>query len=237
MAGGVTGILVALPILISGQGFTLEMTALPFVGNLTFVIDPLAAFFIFVISFLSVPASLFAIHYLQEYQDKKRISFLGFFYNIFLLAMLLVVSVQNAFYFLVFWEMMSLASYFLVVFEHEKPQARRTGIIYLVMTHIGTAFIAASFWLLSGHAGSFAFPDFHSHAATLPLSLKNAIFLTALIGFGTKAGMIPFHIWLPEAHPQAPSHVSALMSGVMIKTAIYALIRFFLSFSGEIPLW
>ncbi len=237
IAGGLIGVVYSLAVLVTGQGFSFAAPGLPFVGNLSLVVDPLSAFFIFVISFLSVPATIFAIRYIQEFQDKKRIAFLGFFYNLFILAMILVVCVHNAFYFLVFWEIMSLASYFLVVFEHEKIQARRAGIIYLVMTHIGTAFIAASFWLLAGHAGSFAFADFHLQAATLPPALKNAIFWTVLIGFGTKAGIIPLHIWLPEAHPQAPSHVSALMSGVMIKTAVYALIRFFLSFVGEVPLW
>lgn len=237
VAAGAAGVLYSLIVLVTGKGFTLEMVALPFVGRLCFVVDPLSAFFIFVISFLSIPASIFAINYIQEFQDRKRTFFLGFFYNLFLLAMILVVSVQNAFYFLMLWEVMSLTSYFLVIFEHEKLQARRAGIIYLVMTHIGTAFIAASFWLLFVHSGSFVFHDFYVHAATVPLVFKNIIFLTALIGFGTKAGIIPLHIWLPEAHPQAPSHVSALMSGVMIKTAIYALIRFLFSFLGEIPLW
>ena len=236
-AAGLAGVIYSLMILIGGRGLAFEFSALPFVGSLSFVIDSLAAFFIFVISFISIPASIFAVRYVEEFSDKKRISFLGFFYNLFLLAMILVVSVHNAFYFLIFWEMMSLTSYFLVVFEHEKQAARRAGIVYLVMTHIGTAFIAASFWLLFGHSGSFAFHDFQLNAGTLPPALKNAIFLTALIGFGTKAGIIPFHIWLPQAHPQAPSHVSALMSGVMIKTAIYALIRFIFTFMGDIPWW
>lgn len=237
IAAGIVGVIYSLIALVTGKGVALEAFGLPFLGRLSFVIDPLAAFFIFAISFLSIPASIFAIDYIQEFQDKKRTFFLGFFYNLFLLAMILVVSVQNAFYFLMFWEMMSLTSYFLVVFEHEKLQARRAGIIYLVMTHIGTACIAASFWFLFVHSGSFVFHDFHVHAKTLSPALRNVIFLTALIGFGTKAGIVPLHIWLPEAHPQAPSHVSALMSGVMIKTAIYALIRFLLSFLGEIPLW
>lgn len=237
IAAGSMGVIYSSMALVAGRGFDVEAFGLPLVGRLSLVIDPLAAFFIFTISFLSIPASIFAIHYIQEFQDRKRTFFLGFFYNLFLLAMILVVSVQNAFYFLMFWEMMSLASYFLVVFEHEKPQARRAGMIYLVMTHIGTAFIAVSFWLLFVHSGSFLFHDFYFNAATLPSTLRNIIFLTALIGFGTKAGIIPLHIWLPEAHPQAPSHVSALMSGVMIKTAIYALIRFLFSFLGDIPLW
>ena len=237
VTSGALGVTYSLTILVTGKGFTLETVVLPFVGHLCFTLDALAAFFIFTISFISIPTSIFAIHYIQKFQDKGRVIFLGFFYNLFLLAMVLVVSVQNAFYFLMFWEMMSLASYFLVIFEHEKPQSQRAGIIYFIMTHIGTAFIAASFWILFVHSGSFMFHDFHLNAATISPVFKNIIFLTALIGFATKAGIMPLHIWLPEAHPQAPSHVSALMSGVMIKTAIYALIRFFLSFLGDIPLW
>jgi hydrogenase-4 component B len=109
--------------------------------------------------------------------------------------------------------------------------------LYLVMTHVGTAFIATAFWLLFVHSGDFSFVAFQAHAETLSPVLKNAVFVCALIGFGTKAGVIPLHIWLPEAHPQAPSHVSALMSGVMIKTAIYGILRFLFGFLGEIPPW
>ena len=234
---GLVGTFYSLAILSGQKGFSLECGGFPETGPLSFTVDPLSAFFIFVISFLSIATSIFAIGYTREYQGKKRIPLLGFFYNLFLLAMILVVCVQNAFYFLMFWELMSLASYFLVVFEHEKREARRAGMLYLVMTHIGTSFIAAAFWLLFLHSGTFSFDAFHANAATLPPVLKNAIFVCALIGFGTKAGVIPLHIWLPEAHPQAPSHVSALMSGVMIKTAIYGILRFLFGFLGAIPPW
>jgi len=149
-----------------------------------------------------------------------------------------VVTAKNIFYFLIFWELMSITSYFLVVYEHEKPAARKAGLIYFVMTHIGTAFITAAFILLYVHSGSFHFDSFGANASPLNFAWKNAIFLCALIGFGTKAGIIPLHIWLPEAHPQAPSHVSALMSGVMIKTAIYGLLRFLFNFLGTpFPWW
>lgn len=234
---GLVGAFYSLAVLFSRKAFSLEYGGFLQTGHLSFTVDLLSAFFIFVISFLSIATSIFAIGYTREYQGRKRIPLLGFFYNLFLLAMILVVCVQNAFYFLIFWELMSLASYFLVVFEHEKREARRAGMLYLVMTHIGTSFIAAAFWLLFLHAGAFSFDAFRAHAATLPLVLKNAIFMCALIGFGTKAGVIPLHVWLPEAHPQAPSHVSALMSGVMIKTAIYAILRFLFGFLGEAQGW
>jgi len=232
-----SGVLFSMGILLTGKSWAFEIAGSLPVGALRLAVDSFSAFFIFVISFLSLAASIFAIGYTREYVHKKNLALLGFFYNLFILAMVLVTAVQNAFYFLFFWELMSLASYFLVIFEHEKPEARSAGTLYLIMTHVGTAFITAAFLLLYIHTGSFSFGAFKLASGTLPLALKNIIFLAALIGFGTKAGVIPLHIWLPQAHPQAPSHVSALMSGVMIKTAIYALLRFFFDFLGEAPGW
>lgn len=232
-----SGILFSLGILLSGKPWSQEWQGTLPVGALRFAVDPLSALFIFIISALSFAASCFAFGYTREYFCKKNLALLGFFYNLFILAMVLVTAVQNAFYFLLFWELMSLASYFLVIFEHEKSEARDAGTLYLIMTHVGTAFIMAAFWLLYAHAGSFSFDSFRAASGSLPLVYKNVIFLAALVGFGTKAGVIPLHIWLPKAHPAAPSHVSALMSGVMIKTAIYGLLRFFFNFLGEIPGW
>ncbi len=234
---GVAGIVFSLGVLLTGKPWALELEGSFPVGALRLSADPFSAFFLLVISFLSLAASIFAIGYTREYQKRKNIALLGFFYNFFILAMLFVVTVQNAFYFLLFWELMSLASYFLVVFEHEKPEARSAGTLYLIMTHVGTAFITAAFLLLYIHAGSFSFDAFRAAAGTLSPALKNVVFLAVLIGFGTKAGVIPLHIWLPQAHPQAPSHVSALMSGVMIKTAVYGLLVFLFNFLGEMPGW
>ncbi|MBN1688069.1 MAG: hydrogenase 4 subunit B [Candidatus Omnitrophica bacterium] len=231
------GILFSLGILFTGGSWVLELQGSFPVGALRFVAGPFSAFFLLIISFLSLAASLFAIGYTREFQGRKSIALLGFFYNFFILAMLFVVTVQNAFYFLLFWEIMSLTSYFLVIFEHERPEALSAGRLYLIMTHVGTAFITAAFLLLYIHAGSFSFDAFRGAAVTLPPVLKNVIFLAAFIGFGTKAGVIPLHIWLPQAHPQASSHVSALMSGVMIKTAIYGLLLFLFNFLGAIPAW
>lgn len=231
------GVLFSLGILLTGKSWALELQGSFPVGVFRLEASPFSAFFLLIISFLSLAASIFAIGYTREYQGKKSIALLGFFYNFFILTMLLVVTVQNAFYFLFFWELMSLASYFLVIFEHERPEARSAGTLYLIMTHVGTAFIAAAFFLLFLHTGSFSFDTFRGASGMLPPVLKNIIFLAALIGFGTKAGVIPLHIWLPQAHPQAPSHVSALMSGVMIKTAVYGLLVFLFNFLGETPGW
>ena len=144
--------------------------------------------------------------------------------------MLLVTATDSVFSFLVFWELMSLSSFFLVVYEHEKPKNLRSGMTYLIMTHIGTAFITAAFLVLYLQTGSLSFDSFRGAAAQLPPLTKDSVFVLALLGFGTKAGLVPMHIWLPKAHPSAPSNVSALMSGVMLKVAIYGLARVTLGF-------
>ncbi|MBU4339801.1 MAG: hydrogenase 4 subunit B, partial [Euryarchaeota archaeon] len=129
----------------------------------------------------------------------------------FILSMIFVVTASNAVMFLIVWELMSVISYFLVIYEHEKPETRKAGFIYIVMTHIGTGFIILSFLILTDGSGSFNFDSMSG--VSLPPLLKDLVFIFALIGFGTKAGIVPLHIWLPYAHPAAPSNVSALMSG------------------------
>jgi hydrogenase-4 component B len=152
--------------------------------------------------------------------------------------MTLVVLADNGFFFLIVWELMSLFSYFLVVTEHEKTDVRYAGLFYLIMTHVGTAFIMLTFLIFFQAGGSFSFEAFRHPEQPLPEGMRTLAFLLALIGFGTKAGIVPLHVWLPYAHPAAPSHISALMSGVMIKTAIYGLIRvYFDFFGGHFPWW
>ena len=138
--------------------------------------------------------------------------------------MLAVVTCQNAFMFLICWEVMSLSSFFLVIFENEKKDVLKAGIKYLVFMHISVLFIMIAFALLSVKAGSFDFNAFKNVLAE-NVHFANMIFILLFIGFGTKAGFVPFHNWLPDAHPAAPSHVSAIMSGVMIKTGIYGILR------------
>ena len=231
--GSVFGILFSISI-ISGESFNFEIQGTSFL-NFGFFVDRLSAFFILVISIATLAVSIYSIGYVKEYFGKKNIGYLGFLYNIFILSMILVVSANNAVMFLIVWEMMSLISYFLVIYEHEKPEVRKAGFIYIVMTHIGTGFILLSFLILAGASGSFSFESFSG--AAIPPLLKDLVFLFALIGFGAKAGIVPLHIWLPYAHPAAPSNVSALMSGVMIKTAIYMLIRVFFDFLGSGVMW
>ncbi|MDD5473097.1 MAG: hydrogenase 4 subunit B [Candidatus Methanoperedens sp.] len=221
---------------IFGNTFTLSIPGSSFL-DFGFFVDKLSAFFILVISIAVFAVSIYSTGYVREYFGKKNIGYLGFLYNIFVLSMILVVTASNAIVFLIVWELMSVISYFLVVYEHEKPETRKAGFIYIVMTHIGTGFIILSFLIFAGTSGSFGFETFHAAGAVMPPLMKDLAFLFALIGFGAKAGIVPLHIWLPYAHPAAPSNVSALMSGVMIKTAIFMLIRISFDFLGAGTAW
>ena len=205
--------------------------------SFTFRIDKLSAFFIFVISLISILASVYALGYVKQYYNKYNLGALGFFYNIFLAGMIMVVSSSNALFFLLVWEIMSLSSYYLVIFEHKKAENLDAGSLYFIMTHLGTVFISLAFLLLYRSTGSLDFGVIKEQIGLVSPLMQNIIFLLALVGFGTKAGIIPFHIWLPKAHPAALSHVSALMSGVMIKTGIYMLIRLFFDIMPNAPLW
>lgn len=201
-------------------------------------IDPLAAFFLLTISLAGLAASIYALGYVRHFDGRASVSTIGSLFNGFLCSMTLVVLADNGFFFLIAWELMSLLSYFLVVTEHEKTEVRYAGLFYLIMTHVGTAFIIVAFLILFQGAGSFSFEIFRHPNQSLPEGMRTLAFLMALIGFGTKAGIVPLHVWLPYAHPAAPSHISALMSGVMIKTAIYALIRVYFDFlGGQFPWW
>ena len=235
---GSAGIILGVAGLLTPEPFTASVpSTLPL---LTFAIrlDSLASFFVLTISLVSLAASIYAFGYVTEFYGRASISLLGSLLNGFLLSMTLVVLADNGFFFLIVWELMSLFSYFLVVTEHEKSDVRYAGLFYLIMTHVGTAFIMLTFLIFFQADGSFSFEAFRHQEQRLPEGMRTLAFLLALIGFGTKAGIVPLHVWLPYAHPAAPSHISALMSGVMIKTAIYALIRvYFDFFGGHFPWW
>ena len=195
------------------------------IGEVRLIIDPLSAFFIIVISIMSFLGSVYAIGYIKPYLFQRRTTGSHFlFLSIFVVFMLLVVAVQNALAFLIVWEIMSLASFFLIVFENEKKEVFQAALNYLITMHVGVIFLFAGFIILWIKSGSLNFESFkiifNSGAA-----LSNTLFLLFFIGFGIKAGFIPLHTWLPKAHPAAPSHISGIMSGVMIKIGIYGILR------------
>ncbi len=224
-------------VFLGGEGKALSFAS-PFPGiTFAFRIDGLAAFFLGLIGSIAALASWFGVSYQKHFIGKYNLGFFGFFYNAFLLGMVLVVSANQALFFLFSWELMSLASYFLVIFDRDDTRNIRAGFLYLLMTQLGTVFIACALFLAYKATGSFDFDVWRSVGlASLSPVWQGILFGSVLIGFGTKAGIIPLHIWLPLAHPAAPSHVSALMSGVMIKIALFMIIRFFFDFFPGAPL-
>lgn len=195
------------------------------VGNVSFIIDPLSAFFILIISVMGFLGIFYSIGYMKPYFGLKKTTASFFFLlSLLMVSMLLVVVVQNAVFFIILWEIMSLSSFFLVAFENEKEEPLAAGINYLITMHVGALFLIAGFIIISLQSGNFNFNSFKTFFAN-NRDAANLLFMLFFIGFGTKAGFMPLHTWLPRAHPAAPSPVSGIMSGVMIKTGIYGILR------------
>jgi formate hydrogenlyase subunit 3/multisubunit Na+/H+ antiporter MnhD subunit len=231
----VSGCIPAIQVLLQGTTEGLRLPwPVPF-GEFFIELDPLSAWFLLPTLLLAALSAIYGVGYLRVWQGKRSLGPVWFFYCLLVLGMMLVLVARNAVLFLIAWELMALASFFLVTFEHERESVREAGWIYFVATHLGTAFLLAFFLLLARETGSMDFTVWAEKGIHTE-GLAGILFLLAVIGFGTKAGFMPLHVWLPEAHPAAPSHVSALMSGVMIKTGIYGLLRTF-TFLGAPPLW
>jgi hydrogenase-4 component B len=197
-----------------------------------FRLDALSAFFLAVVDFGALSASLFALGYGEHETAPQRVLP---FYPAFLAGMTLVVLADDAFTFLLSWEFMSLTSWALVMAHHRVPENVRAGYVYLIMASFGTLALLLAFGLLAGPDGLYTFEQMR---AAHPAALISALALMlALIGAGSKAGVVPLHVWLPLAHPAAPSHVSALMSGVMTKVAVYGFVRIAFELAGTPPWW
>nr|MDO8110777.1 proton-conducting transporter membrane subunit [Candidatus Sigynarchaeota archaeon] len=201
-------------------------------GTYTFALDSLGAWFLLIIAVLVMIVSLYSLEYTKEFANEYSSALMGSFYNMFFLSMALVIAADNVILFLIAWESMSVISYFLVVYERKKKEAITGGLTYVIMMHVGTVFIMAGLFTMAVAAHSFNFRDLINVGAIMAPEQKNFVFIFLLIGFGMKAGIIPLHVWLPLAHPEAPSNVSALMSGVMIKTPVFLLIRITFNFLG-----
>jgi hydrogenase-4 component B len=235
LAGSFLGLAAALRGLFPESAWDLRLGWAVPGGSFHLGMDPLSAFFLIALFLITGIAALYGWEYLTAHGRHRSLGASWFFYNGLAASMALVFTARNAVLFLVCWEVMAVTSFFLVTFEHEKRSVQEAGWTYLVATHLGTAFLLVFFLLLGHQARSFEFEDFAGIAAW-DSTRAGLLFILALVGFGSKAGFIPFHVWLPEAHPAAPSHVSALMSGVMIKTGIYGLLRT-LTILGSPPAW
>ena len=225
----------------SRAAFELWPSLIPYL-RLTVKLDPLGAFFVLIVSFLALALSMYSFGYVRGFYGRKNVGVLAAFYNALLLATTLVFTASNAFFFLIAWEIMALTAYCLVSFEHEKPETRNAGVLYFIMSHVGTGCLILGFLLLFQAAGAqspadYGFDTFRALGDKMSPGRRDVAFLLFLFGFGVKAGIVPLHIWLPEAHPVAPSNVSALLSGVLIKTGIYGLVRVLFDFMGTPPNW
>jgi hydrogenase-4 component B len=185
-------------------------------------LDALSAFFVALLAIAVAGVSLFSAGYFRHGQGTAP-GLLCLQYHVFIASMVVVLLADDAYLFMVAWETMALASYFLVVASHRIPEIRSAGFLYLLVAHIGAIALLLTFGVLHGGVGDYTFDSMR--AADISVGWASAAFLLALFGFGAKAGLLPLHVWLPEAHPAAPSPVSALMSGVMLKMAVYGLIR------------
>lgn len=223
--------------LVSGQPLSLNAPALIPLTGLVLRLDGLGAFFLVVVGVLGLAAGVYGFSYTAVYEGRYSLRLMGAMLNILLLSLCLQVLADNALTFLLMWEVMSLSAYWLVLTEHDQPGAVAAAGWYIAMMHVGFAALVAMFLLLSGGDLTASFAAMRLGSAGLSVSVRNAVFLLALLGFGSKAGIIPLHVWLPLAHPVAPSHISALMSGVVIKMGIYGLIRIVLDLLGGGPVW
>ncbi|PKL64673.1 MAG: hydrogenase membrane subunit [Methanomicrobiales archaeon HGW-Methanomicrobiales-3] len=223
--------ILSLPVLLGSGTITLPAYAPAGLFSIGFFIDRLAAFFLLLIGVVSFCVALYAIEYSEHMDGGVRRNILCGATNLFVLAMVLVVAAADTFSFFIFWELMAAASFILVMYEYDRPATPRASIFYFVMTHLSALFVMLGILLLWFESGSFAL----ERLAGTPSLTATCAFICLFTGFAIKSGIIPFHKWLPYAHPASPSPISALMSAVMLKVAIYGLLRFILDvFTPEI---
>src|SRR5213592_1824582 len=215
---------------VAGSAWTVVVDWLVPLGGLELTLDPLAGLFLVLVGGVALPASFYAAG------SAERSARGALAYPVFVASMCVVPLAANTMTFVIAWELMSLASYFLVLHEPEERASVRAAWVYAVMTHAGLACLLAGMLLMGAWTGSLRFADWRAAAPGLGAAARGVAFVLLAVGFAGKAGVIPLHVWLPLAHPAAPSHVSALMSGVMTKVAVYGFIRIVFDLSG-VPAW
>ena len=243
MALGAVGIIAiasvipAIGVLLGGRDVMIVAMQSPLFGAEMLAIDPLSAFMLIIISIAGIATTLYSRGYLEHYLNKKSSAHISLHYFslvVMVLSMMMVVVSSGGFSFLLAWELMTIASFLLILFDAQRAEVMRAALAYLVMMHIGFILLVAGFATSHAICGSANFAD-------LPLCFAQGktllIFVLFLLGFGMKAGLFPMHVWLPEAHPAAPSHVSAIMSGVMIKTGVYGVMRVLMNITASADLY
>src|SRR6266498_4184020 len=235
-AGCVAGAIPALAVLSGDTVRDVRLSpAMPF-GPWVFGLDALSAVFLLAILSVGAACGFYGLTYLAHERGRRAVAAAHLLLAVLVAGLALAVVARAALPFLIAWEVMAVAAYLLVVFEHERREVRRAGMIYVIATHVGTLLLFAMFAIWAGGTSDLSFRALAAHAP-FSASRGGMILAVALIAFGLKAGVVPFHFWLPEAHAAAPAHVSALMSGVVIKMGIYGLLRTVVLFGPPPPWW
>lgn len=233
--GGILGSVSAVSVLAGVQNGTVELPGVLPLAGARFELDPLGAVFVLIAGAVTVAASVYGIGYSGHGLDGRVVQAV---FPLFVMSLLLVPAAASVSTLLVSWELMAVTSLVLVAAEHrERPEVREAAWWYGVMTHLSLAAIMVSLLWFAARAGGESFVELRAAADRMPDVVRSSVFLLALTGFGAKAGMVPLHVWLPRAHPEAPSHVSALLSGVMVKLGIYGLLRVGWDLLGGGPAW
>ena len=222
-------------VLLGGPRITMSIAPAVPGGPWAIVVDPLAAWFLVLLGIAGMVATPYGVRYLAHERAHRPVAVAHALLALLLAAMVVVVVAHAAVLFLLAWEIMAISAYFLIMFEGDRSEVRRAGLIYLVLTHTGTLALIAMFLVWGRTSPDLTFQSLAAAAPTVAWG-GGLVLLLALAGFGVKAGVVPLHFWLPGAHAAAPSHVSALLSGVMLKMGIYGLLRV-ISLSGPPPLW
>ncbi len=217
-----------------GNSFEFMLSgSIPF-GEVSIKVDALSAWFILTFNFTIITSALYGLQYMKHYlSQKSEIALHCVSFVLVHLALTAILVVQNAMVFLLFWELMALSAFILVVFEHHKPKTIKAGINYLIQSHISIVFLMLGFIYVAFKTNSYSFDAITAFSASQPALAGTLLFLFFFIGFAIKAGFVPFHTWLPYAHPVAPSHVSGLMSGIVIKSGIYGILRMVLLIKAD----
>ena len=236
LTASIAGCLVAISGFLRQSAPLLDLTwVTPFPFALA--VDRLSAFFLLLVCGVAIPVTIFAGPYFDLHYSEQRRQWTWAFFSLFLLSMIVVVTASTGFAFLAGWELMTLVSAALILIEGDSPERRHNVFIYLLMMHAGAAAVAACFFLFLPYSHSLDFGAIRAASAAMPGGIRTVVFISAFVGFGAKAGLIPFHLWLPRAHPIAPAPISALMSGIMLKTAVYGFVRFAFDFLSGGPSW
>jgi hydrogenase-4 component B len=214
-------------VLLSGHVWQLELWNLLSLGNMILKMDRLSALFVFITGLVFLPVSIFSAQYmnLKKYVKKYSLRSFGVFYHLLFASIVLLLVAGDVLSFLLTWEAMSIFSYFLVNYEHEKEETTKSGFLMLSLSEAGTLAAVLAFFLLGRTAAGLDFPSLRTAAAGMGEASRWAVFLLSFFGFGVKAGLVPTNIWLPRAHPAAPSNVSAILSGVILNLGLYGIVR------------